>query len=149
MTVAAALLDSNVIIAALAGVHEHHAASLALFTQGSASYAVAAHSFAEVYATLTRRGDHAPFRFTAEEAWAALESLRAVTVLIGLTPAQTVETVRTYAADGGIGARLYDALIGETAAVYDLPAIITWNTRHMAGLFPRLDIVTPAAFLRR
>ncbi len=147
--VAAALLDSNVIIAALAGSHEHHDASIALFTEASTSFAVAAHSFAEVYATLTRRGDHAPFRFTAEEAWAALESLRAVTVLMGLTPAQTLETVCIYAADSGIGARLYDALTGETASVYDLPAIITWNTRHMAGLFPRLDVVTPAACLGR
>ena len=55
MTTPAALLDSNVIIACLVEAHEHHAASFALFTEcNPGSFAVAAHSFAEAYATLTR-----------------------------------------------------------------------------------------------
>ena len=81
-----ALVDSNVIIAALAGDHEHHAFSGELFDAGRDHVlGVAAHSYAEAYSTLTRRGAHALFRFTAEEAWAALESVRAATQLIGLT----------------------------------------------------------------
>lgn len=142
-----ALIDSNVIIAALAGDHEHHASSADLFDAGRDHVlGVAAHSYAEAYSTLTRRGTHAPFRFTAEEAWAALESVRTVTQLIGLTPAQTFDTVRSYAADGGIGARLYDRLIGETAVVHGIPTIVTWNIGHMRGLFPTLDIRTPRDF---
>jgi predicted nucleic acid-binding protein len=79
LTAAAALLDSNVAIAILAEAHEHHAVSLALITEGDpAAFAISAHSYAETYATLTRRGDRAPFHFRADEAWAALESLRAV-----------------------------------------------------------------------
>jgi hypothetical protein len=75
-----AVVDSNVIIAALAGDHEHHAASADLFSEEqSFVLGLAAHSYAEVYSTLTRRGAHAPFRFPAEEAWAALESVRAAT----------------------------------------------------------------------
>lgn len=144
-----ALVDSNVIIAALAGDHEHHTLSADLFDAGRGFVlGVAAHSYAEAYSTLTRRGPHAPFRFTAEEAWAALESMRAVTQLIGLTPAQTFETVRSYATEGGIGPRLYDRMIGETAVAHGIPAIVTWNIGHMRGLFPTLEVQTPRDFAK-
>jgi predicted nucleic acid-binding protein len=142
-----ALVDSNVIIAALAGDHEHHAASADLFGQEhKLVLGVAAHSYAETYSTLTRRGAHSPFRFTADEAWTALESVRATTQLIGLTPAQTFETVRSYAGVGGIGPRLYDRMIGETAVAHAIPTIVTWNVGHMRGLFPALDVKTPLQF---
>jgi predicted nucleic acid-binding protein len=50
-----ALLDSNVLIAAIMAGHEHHAASLKLFMlERRANFAVAGHSYAEVYNTLTR-----------------------------------------------------------------------------------------------
>jgi predicted nucleic acid-binding protein len=138
------LLDSNVIIALLAEAHEHHASSIALFLDAAdVRFAVAAHSYAEAYSTLTRRGGPAPFGFAPQEAWAALESMRAATDLAGLTPAQTFEAVRRYAADGGIGPRLYDRLIGEAALAHGLPRIITWNVVHMRGLFPNLEVVTP------
>lgn len=144
-----ALVDSNVIIAALAGDHEHHAASADLFGGGDGhALGVAAHSYAEAYSTLTRRGEHAPFRFTAEEAWTALESVRSVTQLVGLTPAQTFDAVRSYAAEGGIGARLYDRLIGETATVHGIPTIVTWNVAHMRGLFPALAVQSPRDYLQ-
>jgi predicted nucleic acid-binding protein len=139
-----ALLDSNVVIAMLAEAHEHHRPSLALFDEPShPSFAIAAHSYAEIYSTLTRRGERAPFHFTAEEAWAALESVRAVTALIGLTAAQTFDTVRKFAQTGGIGARLYDRLIGEVALIQGISMIVTWNIGHMSSLFPGLRVVTP------
>jgi predicted nucleic acid-binding protein len=139
-----ALLDSNVIIAMLAEAHQHHGPSLALVSQQPRpQFAVSAHSYAEVYSTLTRQGERGPFRFTPAEAWAALESIRAVTRLLGLTPPQSFDAVRKYAESGGVGARLYDRLIGETAIVHDIPQIVTWNTGHMRGLFPDLQVVTP------
>jgi predicted nucleic acid-binding protein len=142
-----ALLDSNVLVAMLAEAHEHHEASLALLTgQGEMQFAVAAHSYAEAYSTLARQGDHAPFRFSPEEAWAALESVRAVTVLLGLTAPQTFDAIRSYSQAGGIGPRLYDRLIGETAIVHGVAAIVTWNLRHMSGLFPTLRVATPNGF---
>lgn len=150
MTIAAALLDSNVMIAVLAETHEHHAASLALFTGSKpVSCALAAHSIAEAYVALTRRGVHTPFRFTAEEAWALLERLRTATSLLGLTPSQAYDVARNYAAARGIGPRLYDALIGQVADVHGIPALITWNVRHMTGLFPDLIVATPTSFLAR
>jgi len=80
------------------------------------------------------------------QAWAALASLRAITGLVGLTAAQTFEATGLYAASGGIGPRLYDALIGGAAVVHGIPGIVTWNVGHMRGLFPNLDVLTPEAF---
>ncbi|MGH7154253.1 MAG: type II toxin-antitoxin system VapC family toxin [Acetobacteraceae bacterium] len=142
------LLDSNVIIAILTEAHEHHAASLALLTRRPPLVcAVSAHSIAESYATLTRASDRSLFRFTSAEAWAALQSLRAVALLVGLTPSQTFDAIGAYAANGGVGPRLYDALIGQAAVAHGIPAIVTWNIRHMAGLFPELLVATPTSFL--
>ena len=106
-------------------------------------FAIAAHSYAEAYSTLTRRGKHAPFRFSPDEAWAALESVRAATTLLGLTAPQTFDAIKTYSQAGGIGARLYDRLIGETAVVHSVPAIVTWNVGHMRSLFPALRVLAP------
>ncbi len=143
-----ALIDSNVLIAMLAEAHEHHGPSLGLLIDGhDAQFAVAAHSYAEAYNTLTRRGERAPFQFTPEEAWAALESVRAATSLIGLTAPQTFDAIRNYAQAGGIGARLYDRLIGETAVTHAIPQIVTWNVGHMRSLFPKLTITTPKDFI--
>ena len=134
-------------VAILAEAHEHHTASLVLLSEpANVRFAVAAHGCAQAYSTLTRRGERAPLTLTAGEAWATLASLRAVTGLLGLTAAQTFEAIGRYAATGGVGPRLYGALIGGTAVVRAIPDIVTWNVGHMRGLFPTLDVLTPAAF---
>lgn len=147
-SVPAALLDSNVLVALLAEEHEHHAASMALMEHvASSRFCVAGHSYAEAFTTLTRRGDHAPYRREPEDAWAALESIALMTKLVGLTPAQTLDAVRSYAASGGVGARIYDWLIGKAAAMAGAGAIVTWNVGHMRSLFPNLEVQTPADFI--
>lgn len=138
-----ALLDSNVVIALVSEAHEHHGASIALMTGETRRFAVASHSYAEAYATLTRRTPAAPFRWPAEDAWATLESVAAATTLVGLTPAQTFDTIRSYAATGSIGARLYDRLIGQVAVQYGIGRIITWNVGHMRDLFPQVEVCDP------
>ena len=136
---AVALLDSNVVVAMTVWEHPHHAASAVLATDmPNSRFAVAAHSYAEAYNTLARQGDRAPYRFAAADAMAALYNLRSITDLVGLTPAQSFEGVRAYARAGGIGARLYDAWIGEVAVAQGIATIVTWNTGHMRGLFPNL-----------
>lgn len=145
MTRIEALIDTNVIVAACAQGHQHHEPSAEMLEgRGRERFGVAAHSFAEAYNTLTRRGDAAPYRWTADEAAAALDVIRSITVLVGLTPAQTFDAVRDYAAHGGIGARVYDKLIGQAAVQHGIAAIVTWNARHMRSLFPALDVRTPA-----
>ena len=144
-----ALLDSNVVVAIVAEDHEHHEPSLALLAASKrANFAIAAHTYAEAFCTLTQRGDRAPFHFPPEDAWAALESVRAQTSLVGLTAAQIFDAVRDYAQRGGTGAQLYDRLIGETAVVHDIATLLTWNVGHMRGLFPQLTVCTPIHFAR-
>lgn len=144
-----ALLDSNVVVAIVADAHEHHAPSLSLInTAEPLAFAVAAHSFAEAFSTLTRVGGAAPFGVPPGLAWAALESLRASTALLGLTAAETFDATRLYARTGGTGPRLYDRLIGEVAVIHGLPAIVTWNLAHMRGLFPDVRVETPLEFHR-
>lgn len=137
------LVDTNVIVAALAAAHDHHAPSLALFSAPGLRLAVAAHCYAEAFATLTRRGGHAPFRWPAAEAWAALESVAAMTSLVGLSPAQSFAAVRDFAAAGHIGARLYDHLIARAALTASADMLVTWNVGHFRSLAPGLPIHTP------
>ena len=145
--IAEALLDSNVVVAMLAKNHEHHHPSLQLVLDDvRPRFAVCAHSYAEAYSTLTRQGEQAPFRFSPELAWKALESVRAITVLVGLTPAQTFDAIRSYAQSGGVGARLYDRLIGEAAIAHEIGVILTWNLGHMRSLFPSLTVTAPRDF---
>lgn len=142
------LIDTNVIVAALAEAHEHHAPSLAIFAAGSpVAIAAAAHSYAEAFTTLTRRGEHAPFRWPPGEAWAALESVAAVTRLVGLTSAQSFAAVRDFAGAGHIGARVYDHLIARAAQAAGAQSLVTWNVAHFRGLIDGLDVRTPAAML--
>lgn len=142
------LVDTNVIVAALAEAHEHHAPSLALFSiEPAFTIAVASHCYAEAYTTLTRRGDHAPFRWPPNEAWAALESVASATRLVGLTPAQGFEAVRDFAAAGHIGARVYDFMIAKTAHSVGAKILVTWNIGHFEGAIDGLIVRTPTAML--
>ncbi len=139
------LIDTNVIVAALAEAHEHHAASFALFEKApTASLAVPAHCYAEAYTTLIRRSEHAPFRWPPDEAWAAIESVAAITRLVGLSPAQSFDAVRDFAASGHVGARVYDQLIARTARSARADMLVTWNVKHFAGLVEGLEVRTPA-----
>lgn len=138
-----ALLDSNVVIAAVVEEHQHHLPSAALLDEApGGTFAVAAHSFAEAFSTLTRKGPRG-FGREAGDAWSALQSMAAITVLVGLSPSQTLQAIGGYAAAGGTGARLYDHLIGAVAVQYALPRIVTWNLGHMRDLFPQLQVVSP------
>ena len=143
------LLDSNVLIAAVAEAHVHHKASAALFEGRGRSFAVSAHSFAEAYAVLTNPAQRSPFRWHAAAAWAALESVAGLTRLVGLTHGQRFEAIRAFAAGGGVGPLLYDRLIGEAAIRNGIDTILTWNVRHMRDLFPSLTVIDPAAFADR
>lgn len=148
MTRPRALLDSNVIIASVAEAHEHHEPSIALFVDRAAqNFAVAAHSYSEAYSILTRRSQSSPFRWSASDAMAALESVAAKCVLVGLTHAQTFDAIRSFAAQGGVGPRLYDKLIGEAAVLNGLDCIVTWNSLHMSTLFPDMTVQDPVEFV--
>lgn len=148
MSRALALLDSNVVVASIAAEHEHHRPSAALFnTCPPLSFAIAAHSYSEAFSQLTRKTQQTKFGFEPKDAMAALESVAAQSMLVGLTHGQTFDAIRDYAASGGIGPRLYDKLIGEVAVANAVDTIVTWNISHMTGLFPALQVMAPQQFL--
>lgn len=145
-----ALLDSNVVIASVAEDHEHHEPSNALFRNyPTHSFAIAAHSYSEAYSILTRQSPNSSLRWSAADAIAALESVASRCALVGLTHAQTFDAIRDFAADNGIGPRLYDKLIGETAITNGLETIVTWNMNHMRSLFPSIDVLDPLEFAKK
>jgi predicted nucleic acid-binding protein len=148
VTAPLALLDTNVIVAGVAAEHDDHLLSVALFERFPVkSFAVAAHSFAESYVTLTKRGPRAPLGWDAQDAWTALEAVANAIQLVGLSPGAGLDGVRIYASQRHIGARVYDWLIGQSAVLARIPAIVTWNVGQMAGLFPALAVKTPEQFL--
>ena len=145
-----ALLDSNVVIASVVADHEHHSSSVALLNDfAPRSFAVAAHSYSEAYSGLTRTSRGALFEFDPADALAALESVAAQCVLVGLTHGQTFDAIRNFASAGGTGPRLYDKLIGEAAVVNGIDCVVTWNVSHFTSLFPRLTIDDPVQFATR
>jgi predicted nucleic acid-binding protein len=142
-----ALLDSNVLVAAAVEWHQHHDASVILLVERQmGAFSVSAHSYAETYAVLTSQAQRAPFRWRADEAWAAIEKLAARTTLIGVSHAQVFEAIRAFASEGRTGPLIYDRLIGEAAIHHRIPRILTWNVKHMRGLFPNLMVSDPASF---
>lgn len=144
-----ALLDSNVIIASVAEAHEHHEPSIRLFDLTPVqTFAVASHSYSEAYSILTRKAPSSPFQWSSVDALAALESMAARCSLVGLTHAQIFDAIREFAGAGGIGPRLYDKLIGQTAVVNGISAIVTWNVGHMSSLFPSIQVFDPVSFAK-
>ena len=145
---AEALVDSNVLIAALATEHDHHEASSDLLIDGLGDrFAAAAHSYSEVFNNLTKpRG---LYRRSPTLVVESLNTLRGKARPLGLKPDRTFEAIAEFARMGGVGARLYDYLIGQCARQAGLLQIITWNVGHFRALFPDLDVRTPVEALRR
>jgi predicted nucleic acid-binding protein len=142
---AQALLDTNVIVAALAPDHPEHAQSIALFERTrDGELAVPAHAVSEAYSTLTRA--NGLFRWSPADAWSTINSILRIAMLVGQSPLATVDAVRTFAEQGGVGPRLYDRLIGEVAIQHRIGTIITWNIAHMHTLFPQLAVIKPEQF---
>jgi len=140
------LVDSNVIVAAFVQEHVHHQASARLLNEIDAAFVVAAHSLAEAYYHLSR-----PERVFVEleptAVAALLESLIAATEQRALAAEEMMTAITHFAASGGRGARLYDYLIGYSAVLERVDALVTWNVRHFVALFPTMRIATPRQIL--
>lgn len=138
------LVDSNVLVAAIAEEHQHNVASIRfLSSTDRLRLLIAAHSLSETYSTLTRNSG--PFAFDPVLAQQAVADLhRHVRVVQFQTAGQTTDVIRRFAMLGGVGPRLYDYLIGATGEAFGADTIVTWNVRHFVPLFPHLRVATPA-----
>lgn len=88
----------------------------------------AAHSFAEVYASLTRMpGEH---RMSAAQALLFLGSLNERLAIVALDANEYFSSLERFASLGVIGGTIYDAMLAACALKADAETIYTWNLRH-------------------
>jgi predicted nucleic acid-binding protein len=115
--------------------HNHHEASLAAYLRADpAQGACAAHSLAEVYATLTRMPG--PNRLSADQVLLALDGIRERLTVIALDPEEYRSAIGEAAAEGILGGTVYDALIARCALKSKAAIIYTWNLKDFRRCGP-------------
>ena len=132
-----AFFDTSVLIPIFIEDHEHHERSLKVFVEADKTHdCCAAHSLAEVYATMTRLpGRH---RLSGEQVLLFLGNLRERLTLITLTGDEYFATIREAAEAGVLGGTIYDALIARCALKAKAEAVYTWNVKHFERFGPAI-----------
>ena len=132
-----AFLDSSVLVPVFYGDHQHHAASLDLFTRFPREQAsCAAHSLLEVYATLTRMpGKH---RISGEQAMLFINDIRARLTLVSLDAGEYGAMLEKFVFLGVTGGTIYDALLAACAIKAEAKALFSWNVRHYQQFGPEV-----------
>jgi len=118
--------DTSVLVATVLAQHPHHAASLAVYRRSAKSTsACAAHTLAELYATLTRLPGKQ--RMGTDQVLLFLDDVRSRLTIVYLTEEDYFSTLSAAAGEGIIGGTIYDALIAKCALKSNCETIYTWN----------------------
>lgn len=121
--------DSSVLVPAFLPEHEHHARSFAAFAAaGPKNAGCAAHSLAEVYATLTKYPGKQ--RLSAESADLLVQEIEHRLTLVWLDAAEYYAAIRRIAKLGIVGGAVYDGLVAACALKAGADHLYTWNVRH-------------------
>ena len=130
-------LDTSVLVPVFVDEHPHHETSLAVFLRAEKKHAsCAAHSLAEVYATLTRLpGKH---RASASEALLFLENIKERLAFISLNAEEYWRAVKHSAEWGIVGGTIYDSLLAHCALKARAETILTWNVDHFRQVGPEV-----------
>ena len=127
--------DTSVLVATVLAQHPHHAASFAAYRRADKrSSACAAHSLAELYATLTRLPGKQ--RLGADQAILFLDDVRQRFRIIHLTEQDYYATLSAAASKFIMGGTIYDALLAQCALKANCEIIFTWNTGDFSRLGP-------------
>jgi len=130
-------LDTSVLVPVFVDDHPHHEASLAVFSRAEKKHAsCAAHSLAEVYATLTRLPG--TDRASASEAMLFLESMDERLTFISLDAEEYWRAIMHSAESGILGGTIYDALLAHCALKARAETIFTWNIEHFRRVGPEV-----------
>jgi predicted nucleic acid-binding protein len=125
--------DTSVLVATSVEAHEHHEHSFALFARADRKTAgCAAHSLAELYATLTRLPGKA--RLSADQALLFLDSVGERLEIVSLDVREYRLAIQHAAAAGIVGGTIYDALIGWCALKARATRIYTWDVADFQRL---------------
>lgn len=129
--------DTSVLIAAVLVQHPHHQPSLAVYLKAEKSNACcAAHSLAEMYATLTRLPGRQ--RMSCEQVLQLVDGIRKQLTTIVLDERDYISVIASAAAAGVLGGTVYDALLGYCALKAQAATIYTWNADHFLRLGPEV-----------
>ena len=119
------------LVSALSVDHLHHPASLETLTTFERPYAVcAAHTFAEIYATLTGKLP----RRSPEVVLLLMQDLYDRLDPVPPSARLYQNTIQAAARAGLTGGAIYDALIGASAIMAKVDVLYTWNTRDFLRL---------------
>lgn len=125
--------DTSVLVATSVEAHAHHERSFALFTAVDRKTACcAAHSLAELYATLTRLPGKA--RLSADQALLILDSVEERLEIVSLDGREYRRAIQAAATTGIVGGTIYDALIGWCALKARATRIYTWDVADFQRL---------------
>jgi predicted nucleic acid-binding protein len=128
-----AFFDTSVLVAAFLEDHEHHERSFARLAQSHRDKAAcAAHSLAELYATLTRLPGR--FRLTPDQTLLLLASVEEKMEIVFLESREYQIVIREAAGAGIVGGTIYDALLAACALKVNATRIYTWNVAHFQKL---------------
>ena len=132
-----ALLDSSVLVPVFVGDHQHHEASLDIFLRfGKRQSCCAAHSLAEVYATVTRLPGK--YRVSGEQALLFLQEIRDRLTTVALNDEEYYAAMERASACGVTGGTVYDALVANCALKARAEVIYTWNLKY----FEQFDFIS-------
>lgn len=121
--------DTTVLVAAVLEEHQNHPASFRAFSTATRTNSFcAAHSVAEMYATLTRMPGKQ--RLTADQALLALSAVEARLTIVPLDSNEYFAAIRKFAAIGVAGGTIYDGLIATCALKSKADVVYTWNLAH-------------------
>jgi predicted nucleic acid-binding protein len=129
-------VDTSVLVAAFWRGHPHHDASLKVVSAANKrKSACAAHTLAEVYATMTAL----PVKdvIPPEQALLFVQEIRDRFTIVSLGEDQYFQTIQEAAARGFVSGRVYDALLLQCAAKVKAETIYTWNLKHFRAIVPK------------
>ena len=129
--------DTSVLVAAVSVQHVHHGPSLAVYLAANKNQAgCAAHSLAEVYATLTRLPGKQ--RMSCEQSLLFLDEIKDRLRTVTLDGDEYSAAIADAAAEGIVGGMIYDALIARCAMKARAETIYTWNIDHFRRVGPEV-----------
>ena len=127
--------DTSVLLPVFYADHPRHEESVAVFrAENKRQSACAAHSAAELYATLTRLPVRP--RIAADQAMLFIESLRERVTIVSLDGDDYLETLLEISQRQLIGGVVYDAVTAACARKVRASVLYTWNPAD----FERLQI---------
>jgi predicted nucleic acid-binding protein len=125
--------DTSVLVAAAVAVHQHHHRSVAAFAAANRQTGCcAAHTLAELYATLTRIPGKQ--RIVSDQVLLFLDEVEERLELVYLNTREYRLAINRAAHHGVLGGTIYDALLGHCALKAGATRILTWDIAHFQRL---------------